>query len=168
MDLHQRHEPVNLRVFGNELGEDTTKPKSVLAELWSHPVVAPGGGVALVEDEVDDLQHGGEADREVVAPRNLEGHARLAEGPLRPDDALGDGGLRHEEGPCDLAGGKTAQQVQRERYARVRREDRMAGDENEPQEIVADVLVNRSLEVRCGCWHGTRDLTPDRLMLALE
>jgi hypothetical protein len=40
---------------GSEFGEDVPEAERVFAEGGAHEVVAGGGGVALVEDEVDDF-----------------------------------------------------------------------------------------------------------------
>ena len=57
------------------------------------------------------------------------------------------GRLRHEEGARDLVGGQAAEQAQRERDARLGRQHRMAGGEHEAQQVVADVVVERGVEV---------------------
>jgi hypothetical protein len=51
---------MRLCFVGDEGGKDSTEPQRVLAQLEAHPVVATSGGVALVEDEVDDLEDGWE------------------------------------------------------------------------------------------------------------
>ena len=94
LDLHQRDEAVDLRLLRSELGQDTAETKRILAERGSHPVVTGGRRVALVEDEVDHLEHRRQTGGKIGPARNLEGNARLGEGPLGPDDALGDGRLR--------------------------------------------------------------------------
>src|SRR5947207_432775 len=60
VQLHQRDEAVYLRLGGEQLGEDAAEPERLLDQLGPDPVVAGGCRVALVEDEVDRLQHGGE------------------------------------------------------------------------------------------------------------
>src|SRR5439155_11418234 len=57
LDLHQRDEAMDLRLPRSELGQDATETERVLAERGSHPVVTGGCRVALVENEVDDLEH---------------------------------------------------------------------------------------------------------------
>ena len=57
LDLHQRDEAVDLRLLRSELGQDAAEPERVLAERGPHPVVAGGRRVALVEHEVEDLEH---------------------------------------------------------------------------------------------------------------
>src|SRR5258708_19502924 len=42
------------------------------------------------------------------------------------------------------------EQAECQRNARLRRENRVAGDEYQPQEVVADVMVERGFEI----WHG--------------
>ena len=67
---------------------------------------------------------------------------RLGEGPLRTDDPLRDRRDGNEEGACDLLGGQTSEQAQRERDACIGREDRVARREDEAEEVVADVVVD--------------------------
>ena len=85
------------------------------------------------------------------APRGTSKGTRFfGEGPLGPDDALGDRRLRDEERPRDLLGRQAAEQAERERDARLGGEHRMAGREHEPQEVVADVVVEGRVEIRRG------------------
>ena len=65
-------------------------------------------------------------------------------------------GFGDEEGARDLLGRQAAEQAQRERDARLGREHRMAGDEHEPQQVVADVVVERRVEIG----HGRSLLRP--------
>ena len=50
-------------------------------------------------------------------------------------------GSGDEERARDLLGGQAAEQAQRQRDARLGRQHRMAGDEDQPQQVVADVVV---------------------------
>src|SRR5204863_4819202 len=168
LDLHERDQAVDLRLRRHEPGQDAAEAKRVLAEGGSHPVVTGGRRVALVEDEVDDLEHGRQAGGELGAAGDLEGDALLGEGPLGPDDALGDGRLWDEVRSRDLVGRQTAQQAERERHARLGREHRMTGDEHEAQEVVADAVVERGVEIRPGPLSLARDLAPELLVLALD
>ena len=94
---------MNLGLVRDEFGEDAAEAEGVFAEGGTDPVVAGGGGVALVEDEVDDLEDGGEAGGELAAAGDFEGDVRFGEGAFGANDALGDGGLGDEEGAGDLA-----------------------------------------------------------------
>ena len=112
-----------------------------------HPVVAARRRVAFVEDEVDDLEHRRQPRGQLGAARHLERHARLGQRPLGAHDPLRDRRLGDEEGARDLVGREAAEQPQRQRHARLGREHGMTGDEHEPQQIVADVVVERGLDV---------------------
>ena len=121
LDLHQRDQAVHLGLVGHQLGQDAAEPQRVLAQRRPHPVVAGGRRVALVEDEVDHLEHRREPPAELGAARDLERHVRLGQRPLGAHDALRDGRLRDEERARDLLGGQPAEQAQRERDARLGR-----------------------------------------------
>ena len=117
----------------------------------AHPVVAGGRRVALVEDEVDDLEHRREPRRRAprrAAPRS--GTCALGSVRLGAHDALRDGRLGHKKGPRDLLGRQAAEQPQREGDARLGGENRMTGDEHQAQQIVADVVVERGVEIGRG------------------
>ena len=168
LDLHQRDEAVHLRLLRRELGQDAAEAQRVLAERRPHPVVAGGRRVALVEDEVDDLEHRRQPRGELVAARHLERDLRLGQRPLGADDALGDGRLRDEERARDLLGRQAAEQAERERDARLGGEHRMAGGEHEAQQVVADVVVERGVEIRHGHLLLRLELVAELLVLALE
>ncbi len=102
---------MDLRLSRNQLRHDAPETKCVLTESRSHPVLAGGGRVALIEDEVDDFEHRRQPGFDLVSARDLEGHARLGEDPLGPDDSLGDRGLGDEECPCDLPGRQPSEQA---------------------------------------------------------
>ena len=85
-------------------------------------------GVALVEDQVEDAQHGGD-----VAGL-VEPHA--GDGALGPADALRHGRLGHQVGLGDLAGGQPADGAQRQRDRRRRRQRRVGAQEVELERVV--------------------------------
>ena len=132
-----------------QLGQDAAQPQGVLAQRRPNQVVAGGGRVPLVEDQVDDLEHRRQPRAELGPARHLEGHARLGQRSLGPDDALGHRRLRHEERAGDLLGGEPAEQAQRERQRAWWRAP-VAGREDQAQEVVADRVVDRGVEVRLG------------------
>jgi len=140
---------VHLGILRRELGEDATKPQRVLAQRGSHPVVAGGRRVSLVEDEIDDLEHRREPLGALGPARDLERHLRLGERTLGPHDALRDRRLRQEKGARDLRGGEAAEQAQCQRDARLGGEDRVASGEHQTQQIVADVVVELRVDIRC-------------------
>ena len=75
--------------------------------------------------------------------------------------------LRHQEGARDLLGGQAADHPQRQRRARLARQQRMAGGEDQPQQFVADVVVQRGVQIG----HGLLlllQVARDHLVLARE
>jgi hypothetical protein len=132
---------VDAGLVRHEPGEDAPEAQRFVAELEAHPVLAARGGIALVEDEVDDLEHRGQPGRELCAARNLERDAPLGERALRPHDALGDRRLRHQERPCDLLGREPAEETKREGGPRLRRKHRVA----RAKRLVRDILGERQV-----------------------
>ena len=61
LDLHQRDQAVHLGLLRREPCEDAPETQRVLAQRGPHPVVAGGGGIAFVEDQVGHFEHGGDA-----------------------------------------------------------------------------------------------------------
>ena len=56
LNLHEGDQAVNFWFGRSEFGEDAAKAERVFAEGGAHEIVAGGGGVALVEDEVDNFE----------------------------------------------------------------------------------------------------------------
>ena len=159
---------MNLGLVRHQTGQDTAEPQRLLAQLGTHPVLAARCRVALVEDEVDDLEHRSQTGGELGAARHLDGDARLGQGPLGADDPLSDGRFRDEECMGDLVGRQSAEQAQRQRHAGLGRENRMAGREHEAEEVVPDLVVECCIEVGLRCRLLRLDLTSERLVLARE
>ena len=148
-------------------GEHAAHAKRFIAELGTQPVLAARRGVAFVENEVDDLQHRGEPLGELLAARGLIGQPRFRKGPLGAHDALGDRRVRQQEGPGDLLGRQAADHSQRQGRAGLARQTRVTGGEDEPKQLVADVVVQGGVQIG----HGLLLLLHvpgDHLVLALE
>jgi hypothetical protein len=62
--------------------------------------------------------------------------------PLGADDALRDRGLGDQERPGYLVRGQAADQAQGQRGARLGGQHRVARDEDEAQQVVADVVIH--------------------------
>ena len=56
LNFHERNEAVDFRILWSEFGKNAAEAKRFFAKGWTHPVIACGGGVALVEDEIDDFE----------------------------------------------------------------------------------------------------------------
>jgi hypothetical protein len=167
LKLHQGQQAVDLRLAVHQRGEDASEAQGVLAQRRPNPVLAGGRRVALVEDQVDDLEHGGQAVGQLVAAGDLERHVGLGERALGADDALRDGRLRDEERSRDLRRRQAAQQAQRQRDARVAGEDGVAGQEDQAQDVVLHV-VDLCDEVGLVELLEDLELAPDQLLLALQ
>ena len=141
VELHQGNQSVYLGLFGRQGGEDPAQPEGFRAQLGAQPVVAGGGRVTLVEDQVDDLEHRPEPGGAIVTARHLERDAGLGDRLLGADDALGDGGLGDDVGACDLGHGEAPDEAQGERDPRRHGQDRMARDEDETELVVLDLLL---------------------------
>jgi hypothetical protein len=63
---------MDLGLGREQFGEYAPEPQRLLEQLGPQPPLAGGGGVALVEHEVDDLEHGREAPGEIPALGDLE------------------------------------------------------------------------------------------------
>ncbi len=116
---HQGEQAVDLGLVGQQIGQEPAQADRLDHEVLP-PQLGPGrGGVALVEDEVDDRQDRTEAVGQlglVGYPVRDPGVADLA---LGPHQALGHGRLGDEEGPGDVGGLQAAQQPEGERHLRL-------------------------------------------------
>ena len=132
---------------GRELGEDAAEAQRFVAEGGPHPVVAGGGGIALVEDQVDDLEHRRERGVALRAARHFEGDLRIGQRALGAHDALRD---RSARGRGRRARSRRRQSTDSRRVSATRasvEQHRVTGGEDQPQQIVADVVVERRLEI---------------------
>jgi hypothetical protein len=129
------------------------------------PLLACGGGVALVEHQVDGLEHRAESDGEFVSDRHFERHVRVGERLLRAGDPCCHRRRLYDKGARDLLGRQPGDHLQREGHSGFDRQHRMARGEHQPQYVVFDVgveldLVHRSLVIT--------ELTSEQFDLALQ
>src|SRR2546421_659178 len=90
------------------------------AQVGPEQVVTRGRLMALAEDEVLDLEDVGRPGLEQFGLGHGQGQAGIADLVLGPGQALGHGGVRHEEGGRDLRGGQPADRPQRQGDPRLR------------------------------------------------
>jgi hypothetical protein len=165
LNLHQGDEPVHFGFPAEKLRDNASEPQGVLAERRPHPILAARGGITFVENEINHLEHRGDARGALLGARRLERHAGLGERSLGAHDPLRDGRFGHQECAGDLRGTEASQEAQGERRARLGGQYRMTRDEHQPHQIVADVTrLGRILARRA----DERRLVGDRLMAALE
>jgi hypothetical protein len=77
LDFHQRGQAVHLGLVRHQPAQDAPEAQRIFAQRGSHPVVTGGRRIALVEDQVDDLEHGGEPRSQLGPARHLERHVLL-------------------------------------------------------------------------------------------
>ena len=97
LQQHQREQPERLGLVRHQHAEELREPDRLAAEVAAHERRARARGVALVEDEVEDAQGGGEP----VRQHGVGGHAERDPGrpdlPLRAHESLRHRLLRDEE-----------------------------------------------------------------------
>ena len=122
---------MHLGLVGHQLGERAPEPDRLGREVAA-------AAVALVEDQVDDREHRGEAVGEQVRRRHAERDPGGLDLALRAHEPLGHRRLGDEEGAGDLVGRQPAERPQRERDLGVERERRMAAGEEQLEPLVGD------------------------------
>jgi len=138
LEEHESEKAKHLRLVGHERAERPPQPDGLRAQLPSDQCVAGARGVPLVEDQVQDGEHRRQALRKQVVGGNAVRDACLADLFLGPNEALGQGRLRNEEGSSDLGGGEASQRSERERDLCLGGERWVTTGEHEPKAIVRD------------------------------
>src|SRR5690606_26244103 len=83
LELQERDEAMDFGFRRAKACEHASQPQRLVAQLSAQPVLAGGGCVALVEDQVDHLEHRVEALRQLSGRRQLERYLRRAQGAFR-------------------------------------------------------------------------------------
>ncbi len=149
VEQHQREQPEHLRLRGNQLVDDACQADGLGAQLTSNERVTRGRRIALIEDQVEHMEHPVEALGEQLSGRYAIGDPGGPNLALGPDQALRQGRLGEQEGAGDLRGREAAQGAQRERDASIHGERGVTAREDEPQSIVRywhDVLRRVGLD----------------------
>jgi hypothetical protein len=139
----QEHQGEQCRGLGGRRGlheraDQAGEPDGLDAEIAAHEGLAPGGRVALGEDQVDHRQHRVEPGRHVAGLGHGVGDARVADLALGAHEPLRHGGDGHQERARDLVRLEPAQRAQRQSDLRLRRQRGMAAGEDQPQAVVGD------------------------------
>jgi len=140
LQLEQGLQPVHLGLGGGHLGEQAGQPDRLRRKVVPCPVGARRGDVPFVEDQVDHGHHVVEPAGALGARGQLQLGACLREGALGAGDPLAHGGVGHQESAGDLDGAQSADQAQGQRGSRLRREGRVAAEEDQSQDVVLDVV----------------------------
>ena len=138
---HERQQPRDFGVVGQELQQRATQPQGLVHQFLPLQILAAGGAVSLVEDEIHHGQHAAETRGQVVGIGHAVGNARGLDLRLRARDPLRHRGFGHEEGARDLAGSQAADQTQSQRELRFHGQRGVATGEDQAQSIVRHVLL---------------------------
>jgi hypothetical protein len=105
-------------------------------------------GIALVEDQVQHVQHRPEPLGPLRAGGHGERSSRVPDALLGTADPLSHGRLGHEEGPRDLGGGQAADRAKGQWDRRPRRQRRVAAHEQQQEGVVVLRHLRRSVDRR--------------------
>ncbi len=168
LNLHQGEQAENFGLRRREAGEDASEPLRLRAQCGTRQFLARGRRIALIEDEINDLEHRGEPRRALGPARHLEGNAGVADRILGADDALRDRRFAREEGARDLLGGQAADEPERERRSPLAGKHRVTGREDQSEQLIADVIVHRGFQLlKAGIAFGV-EAAGNLGMLAIE
>ena len=140
-EQQQREQSEHFGLVGHELREQAREADRLGAEVGADELVAVGRGVALVEHEVDDREHGAKPAGQLGVAGNAVRNLRVADLLLGAHEALRHRRLGHEERACDVRRLEPAEQPQRERDLRARRERRVTAGEDEAEAVVFHVAL---------------------------
>src|SRR5690606_30949923 len=101
----------------------------------------------LVEDEVDHLEHGRHSVLQILGCGQFEGHRGVRKLLPGSHDSLRNRGCRSEERARDLLSREATEQAKREGDTSLTRQNRVAGDEYEPEDVVAYRVVERCVHI---------------------
>ena len=142
----EREQAADLGLVGHQLHQQAGQANRFGAQVGAHQVVVFSGGIAFVEDQVDDAEHRGQPLGQQLARRHLVGNAGLLDLALGAHQALRRRRLGFEEGARDLARAQAAERAQGEGHLRRLGEGRMAAGEDEAQPIVLDAGVRGAVD----------------------
>jgi len=133
---HQREQAGHLAVVRQQVVDGAGEPDRLARELRALKVRARRRRVALVEDQVQDVQHGVEPLRALVLRRGSERRAGGLDALLGAADPLGHRRLGDEERAGDLRRRQAADRAQRERDLGRGRERGVAAEEQQRERVV--------------------------------
>ncbi len=140
MQKHERQQSERLGV-GQKINEHAAKPNRFLGEMRQSQRIAGRSRISLIEDQIDDRQHGIEAVGKLSEGRNLIGNACLANFRFAADDALRDRNRVGQKRAGDSLGGQPAYFAQGQGHLRAGGNGRMAAREDQPQPIVFQFFI---------------------------
>ena len=136
VEEHQREEGARLGRRRHELRDEPGEANRLRAEVVAPELLARGGGVALVEYEVERPQHGVEPFGQVAVRGDAVGDAGAADLSLGAHQALRHRRRRHEERARDLLGRESPEGAERQGDLRLDGERGVAAGEDQPEAVV--------------------------------
>ena len=127
---------MHLGLVRHEGDEQAGQPDGLGAQVGAHELAPGRRAVALVEDQVDDAEHGTQPVRELGLARDAVGDVGGADLALGPHEALRHRRFGDEERPGDLLGLEAAEEAERERRLGARGQRRVAAGEDQPEAVV--------------------------------
>ena len=121
--------------------EQPAQSNRLAGELGPRDLRSRRGRVALVEDQVDDLEHRAQSLRQFLRRGHLVRNRRLSNLRLGAHDALRQRPRSGEEGLCDLLGRQPAHLAQGERNARLRCQGWMTAREDQAKPIILEAVL---------------------------
>ena len=136
MQQHQRQQTERFGLVGHQLHQCPGQADRLRAQAGPDQLGPGGGGVALVEQQVQHGEHGAGPFQQHVVGRDPEGYARVADLALGPHQALRHGGFGDQERPGDLSRGEAGQSAQGEGDLGVQGQGGMTAGEHQAQAVI--------------------------------
>ena len=137
---HQAQQPDGFR-FGQQFRQQAPEADGLGGKIGARQRFAGGRRIAFVENEIEHVQHGVEALRQLLARGHLIWDVRLGDFAFGAHDALRQRRRRHQKCACDFLRGQAADFAQRQGDTRVRRQRRMAASKNQAQPVIFEAVL---------------------------
>jgi hypothetical protein len=132
----QGQQAADLGLVGHQLGQQPREADGLRAQFGADERIPGRSRISLVEHEVDDRKHEGEAVGQLRVPGHPVGNPGGPDLPLGPDQALGNRGLGDEESTGDLGRLEPGDEPQGESDLGLGRQGRMTAGEDQPQAVI--------------------------------
>src|ERR1019366_5878404 len=136
-EKHQREQSSHFAFVGLQRCQQPPEPDRLLAQLDADELIAAVGHVSLIEDEVDDCEHRGEAVRQLTFVGDAVRDARVTNLALSAHQPLRHRALADQERAGDLGGLQSTQQPERQGDLSGLAERRMTAGKDQAQAFVA-------------------------------
>jgi len=164
-EKQQTEETAGLGLLGQQRGQCAGEVKRPVAQVLPDECVPLAGGVARAEEQMDGGENAVQSLGQLDPVRHPVGDACFGDLLLGTGDPRGHRRLGHEEGACDIGGGNTADQAEREGDSRLGCEGGVATREHQSEAIirhgVTALLVDGIVRVDARGLHEKREFAPE-------